>query len=312
MADIVITEFMDEAVVAALAEDYAVTYDPELVHRPDALAGCLGETRALIVRSHTQVRPPLLDVAPKLVVVGRLGVGLDNIDLDACAARGIEVCPATGANAVAVAEYVIAGILMLRRGAYHATNQVRAGAWPRLDLIGGEVSGCRLGLIGFGGIARAVAAQARALGMAVCAFDPFLPANDPAWEEQAVAPVDLEALLAESDVVSLHVPLTDETRHLIDAERLAAMRPHAVLINSARGGVVDEPALVEALRAGRLGGALLDVYESEPLPAGAGFEDVPNLILTPHIAGLTRESEKRVSEVTAAQVRRVLERDSRK
>ncbi len=297
---------MDEATVAELADEFRVCFDPGLVHQPKELAALLCEARGLIVRSHTQVRPPLLEAAPRLLVVGRLGVGLDNIDVEACAARGVEVCPATGANAVAVAEYVIAGILMLRRGAFQATAGVLAGDWPRLGLIGGEVSGCQLGLIGFGGIAREVAVRADALGMRVVAYDPHIAADDPAWRAHRARPASLESILAESDAVSLHVPRTPETSHLIDAARLAQMRRRAVLINSSRGGVVDEAALAEALRAGQLGGALLDVYETEPLPAKAGLDGVPNLILTPHIAGLTRESEKRVSEVTAAHVRRVL------
>ncbi len=306
LPDIVITEFMDEAVVAELARDFRVRFDPGLVDQPEALAALLGEARGLIVRNRTQVRPPLLQAAPRLRVVGRLGVGLDNIDLEACAARGVEVCPATGANAVAVAEYVIAGILMLRRGVFQSTGEVLAGDWPRQALIGGEVSGCQLGLMGFGGIAREVAVRADALGMRVVAYDPHVAAEDPVWREHRARPASLESLLAESDAISLHVPRTPETTHLIDAARLAQMRRRAVLINSSRGGVVDEAALAEALRAGQLGGALLDVYETEPLPADAGLDGVPNLVLTPHIAGLTRESQQRVSEVTAAHVRRVL------
>ena len=304
--EIVICEFMDEAVAADLARAFDVLYDAALVDDPAALKQALPAARALIVRNRTRVDGALLDAAPRLEVIGRLGVGLDNIDLAACAARGIPVCPATGANAVAVAEYVIAGIFMLRRDAYFASDAVLRGDWPRTDLIGGEVRDCRLGLVGFGAIARAVAERARPLGMAVAAYDPLLDAQDPAWDALGVPSKPLDDLLRDSDVISLHTPLTEATRHLIDGAKLALMPRHAILINAARGGIVDEAALAAALRAGALGGAMLDVFETEPLPAGSGLQGVPNLILTPHIAGLTHESAKAVSAVTAANVRRVL------
>lgn len=308
MAEIVITEFMDEAAVAGLRRDFDVRYDPALVDRPGELLAELGDCRGLIVRNRTQVRGFMLDVAPRLEVVGRLGVGLDNIDLEACRSRGIEVCPASGANDLSVAEYVITAALVLLRGAWFATDAVRAGAWPREALIGRELAGKRMGLIGLGRIAREVATRARALGMEVAAFDPHLPAADSAWA--SVERIDLPDLAATADVLSLHVPLTPETRHLVSGGLIARMRPGAILINAARGGVVDEPALAAALREGRLAGAALDVFETEPLAAGSGavFAGAPNLILTPHIAGVTAESNVRVSAVTAENVRRVLGR----
>lgn len=308
MAEIVVAEFMDEAAVTDLAAAHATLYDPDLVDRPDELRRLAADARALIVRNRTQVRGDLLAAARRLEVVGRLGVGLDNIDLDACAARGIEVCPATGANDASVAEYVVCGVLVLLRGAYHATAAVAAGEWPRARLIGREAGGRCLGLVGFGAIARETARRARALGMTVTAHDPFVAADDPAWARHGVTPLPLADLLAGADAVSLHVPLTAATRRLIDAAALAAMRPGAVLVNAARGGVVDEAALAQALRAGRLAGAMLDVFEHEPLPAGSPLAGAPNLILTPHIAGVTAESNVRVSAVTAANVRRVLDR----
>ncbi|PWG65440.1 hydroxyacid dehydrogenase [Sediminicurvatus halobius] len=307
MAEIVITEFMDEQAVADLAADHDVLYDPELVSRPEAIATAAAEARALIVRNRTQVTAELLAACPRLCAVGRLGVGLDNIAVEACRERNIAVLPATGANDVAVAEYVITGAMMLLRGAYHATDRVAAGEWPRQALSGRETGGTTLGLIGFGGIARATAERARPLGMHVLAHDPFVAADDAAWGQLAERADSLEALLAASDVVSLHVPYTADTHHLIDATALTRMPAGAVLINAARGGVVDEAAVAEALHAGRLGGALLDVFEQEPLPAGSVLADVPNLVLTPHIAGVTRESNVRVSRVTAENVRRVLE-----
>jgi len=307
MPDIVVTEFMDEAAVADLASTHDVLYDPKLVDRPDDLVRLLSEARGLIVRNRTQVRGGLLAAAPRLRAVGRLGVGLDNIDVPACEARGIAVLPATGANDDSVAEYVIAGLLMLRRGAYFATAEVASGGWPRNRLMGREALGATLGLVGFGAIARAVATRARALGMRIVGFDPFVPADGPQWAAAGATKVDLDRLIAESDVISLHVPLTAETRGLFDAARLAATRPGAILINAARGGVVDEAALAASLRSGHLGGAMLDVFEVEPLAGGGPLDGAPNLILTPHIAGVTVESNERVSAVTVANVRRVLE-----
>jgi (S)-sulfolactate dehydrogenase len=239
-------------------------------------------------------------------VVGRLGVGLDNIDVEACKARGIAVCPATGANDVAVAEWAITAMLVLLRGAWSATPQVIAGAWPRMSTIGREASGKTLGLVGLGGIARETATRAAALGLRICAADPLLPADHPAWK--LAERVTLDELVQRSDVISLHVPLTAETRGLFDAARIAAMRRGSILLNAARGGVVDEAALAAALRSGHLGGAALDVFAQEPLDAaqGALFAGVPNLLLTPHIAGVTDESNVRVSRVTLEAVLRHL------
>lgn len=306
-AEIVISEFMDEAAVRRLRERHSTLYDPSLVDRPDALARQAAEARALIVRNRTQVRGGLIEAARRLTCVGRLGVGLDNIDVEACRQRGISVFPATGANDLSVAEYVVTAALMLLRGAWFASASVAAGDWPREALIGREASGKVIGLVGFGSIGRETARRARALGMHVVAFDPFVPETDRAW--QLAEPADWDALLGQADIVSLHVPLTPETHHLVDATALARMKPGAVLINAARGGVVDEEALALALAEGRLGGAALDVFESEPLTkaAGARFIGLPNLILTPHIAGVTEESNVRVSRVTAEAVLRHLE-----
>lgn len=302
MADIVITEFMDEAAVARLRERHDVHQDPELHARPEAIAALLPDARALIVRNQTQVRAALLEAGPKLVTVGRLGVGLDNIDVEACAARGIAVHPATGANSLSVCEYVIGTAMTLLRGAYFANAAMLAGAFPKTKLIGREIAGKRMGLLGFGLIARDCAKLAQAVGMSVAAHDPHLPADHPAWA--GVERMERDALLATSDVVSIHLPLTPETRGLFDASALARMKPDAVLINAARGGILDEAALVEALKAGRLAGAALDVFAQEPLSAEAAavFAGTPNLILTPHIAGNTVESNGRVSGLVAERV----------
>ncbi len=307
MAAIVVTELMGPSGLAALRAAHEVRYEPDLDERRADLLAAVGGARALVVRNRTQVDAELLAAAPGLEVVGRLGVGLDNIDLAACRERGIAVEPATGANAVAVAEYVVAAVVVLLRGVFLSTGRVAAGEWPRTELIGREATGKRLGLLGYGHIAREVAARARALGMAVAAHDPYVPPDHPAWE--GTANLEVDDLLAASDAVSIHVPLTSETRHLLDARRLALLPPGAVVVNTSRGGVVDDAALAEALRDGALGGAALDVFETEPLDAAAGsvFAGLPNVILTPHVAGVTDESNVRVSEMVAARVLAVLE-----
>jgi (S)-sulfolactate dehydrogenase len=300
---VVISEFMDAPAVAALAARFDVLYDPGLVDRRPELMATLAGADALIVRNRTQVDAALVASGLRLKVVGRLGVGLDNIDSDACRARGIEVIPATGANAQAVAEYVIGVAMLLLRSAYHSTEAVAEGTWPRAPLGNGrEIAGKMLGLIGFGGIGRLTAKLGRALGMEVTGYDPELPATSPVWAAHHAAPRSLDAVLAESDVVSLHVPLMRETRNLIDAARIAGMKHDAILINTARGGVVDEAAVAAALRSGKLGGAALDVFDREPLPAGSPLAGCPRLILTPHIAGVTRESNERVSQLIAQKV----------
>jgi (S)-sulfolactate dehydrogenase len=302
MSDIVISEFMDQAAIDTVLRERDVLYDPKLVDDKERLYAALADCRALLVRNRTQVRGPLLKAAPRLKVVGRLGVGLDNIDVEACAARNIIVRPASGANDLSVAEYVITAALLLRRRAWFATGRLAAGEWPRMELIGGELSGARLGLIGFGAIARLTATKAAALGMTVAAYDPFLPPDSAAWLN--VTRQSFEEILSGCDVVSLHTPLTPQTRRMLDGAALRRMRSGAILINAARGGIVDESALAAALSGGHLGGAALDVFETEPLSAAAAavFQGIPNLILTPHIAGVTEESNVRVSDVTARAV----------
>ncbi|WP_372681247.1 hydroxyacid dehydrogenase [Desulfosarcina sp.] len=308
MTDIVISEFMDEKYIDETAKGYDVHYDPNLVDNPDELTVFLKNAQALVVRNRTQVNQELLNAAPQLKVVGRLGVGLDNIDLAACDERGIVVCPATGANDASVAEWVITSLMMLLRIAFLATSQMLTGKWPRNQSMGCETAGKILGLIGFGRIARETAKRAQAMGMAIIAYDPYVPADDRCWQD--TRKIDrLSDLLSQADVVSLHVPLSKETHHLIDAEAIARMKPGSILINAARGGVVDEKALVKALQSNHLGGAALDVFETEPLTqsAAALFAGIPNIVLTPHIAGITVESNQRVSQVTMKNVCRVLE-----
>jgi (S)-sulfolactate dehydrogenase len=303
MSRIVITEFMDQAAVADLSSGHDVVYDPALVDDRDAMFDQITDAEGLIVRNRTQVDRSLLDRAPRLRTIGRLGVGMDNIDLAACADRNVAVHPATGANADAVAEYVIAAVLTLTRGAFLASDRVVRGEWPRTDLSGLEVRGRTMGLVGLGDIARRVAVLCQALGMDVIASDPFVPDTDAVWS--TVRSVDFTELVSTSDAISLHVPLTDSTEGLFGRAEFAAMKTSAVLVNTARGGIIDEGPLVDALRERTIRGAAIDVFETEPLtPAlSASFDRVPNLILTPHIAGVTEESNRRVSAMVASKVR---------
>ena len=300
---IVISEFMDGAAVQHLQKDFDAVYDPGLVEQPEALLAAVASADALIVRNRTRVEGALLSVATDLKVIGRLGVGLDNIDLTACAARNIKVIPATGANSQAVAEYVIAAAMLLLRGGFMSSAEVAGGKWPRPRLSDGrETANKTLGLVGFGGIGQLTARLAQALGMKVAAYDPAMANTDELWTHTGVQPLALDALVACADVISLHVPLLDSTRNLFSAAIIQKMKPGAILINTARGGIVDETALANALREGRLAGAALDVFNNEPLSSENPFKGIPNLLLTPHIAGVTAESNLRVSQLIAEQV----------
>ncbi|CAE6901692.1 (S)-sulfolactate dehydrogenase [Paraburkholderia domus] len=303
MKKIVISEFMDDAAVDTLRLNFDVCFDPALVDEPERLMAELADARALIVRNRTQVSAALLDAAVKLSAVGRLGVGLDNIDMPACAERSVAVLPATGANAQAVAEYVITTSLMLLRGTYLRSADVAAGEWPRQALSNGrEAAGSVLAVIGFGGIGQLVARLARGLGMTIVGHDPQLGRDAPCWRETGARCMALDDALALADVVTLHVPLTDTTRNLLNSERIGRLKRGAIVINTARGGTIDERALASALCEKRLAGAALDVFDDEPLKRGSPLAAAPNLILTPHIAGLTVQSNERVSSLVAQRV----------
>lgn len=295
MPDILIPEFMDKAAVDRLRASFSVDYDPGLHADPDRFAAAIADCRALIVRNGTQVRGAPLAAAAKLTVVGRLGVGLDNIDVDACAARGIAVIPATGVNAISVAELAIGAIIILLRGAFYASDRLRAGEWPRQQMVGHEIFGKAIGIVGFGNVGNAVAERAHALGMVVQAYDPYVPDTHPHWAEKGAVPASLERVLTESDVLSLHVPLTEETRGMIGAAELARLRAGAIVINTARGSVVDERALADALHSGHIAGAFVDVFEREPFDPASPLATAPNVILSPHLGAMTVESNARVS-----------------
>lgn len=308
MADIVIPEFMDHEAAGLLVRDYHVHWDHDLWNRRPELFGHLGDARAIVVRNQTRVDSELLEAGPSLRVVARMGVGLDNIDLIACRARGVEVRPSVGANALSVAEYVIGtALVLLRRQALRSTAALVAGEWPRHRLADGvELSGRTMGIVGFGSIGQVVGAKARLLGMDVVAHDAMLPADAPAWQD--ARRLALDDLIAQADVISLHCPLLPETRDLIGTAEFERMKPGAVLINSARGGIVNEADCAAALRARRIAGAALDSFSSEPITReiGALFEGLDNVILTPHVAGVTLEANKRIGMAAVDTIRSVL------
>jgi len=255
---------------------------------------------AVIVRGRTQLTGEHLRRAqPRLRVVGRAGVGIDNIDVQAARQTGVIVVNAPSATTDAVAEHTLALMLALARHLPQADASLRRGEWRKDELLGSELGGKTLGLIGLGRIGAAVARRAGALGMAVVAHDPWVPELEIA--ERGARPLGLEALLAEADYVSLHLPLTPETRGLIDARVLAALRPGARLVCTARGGLIDETALLAALDSGRLAGAALDVFAEEPPRPGPLLEH-PAVIVTPHIAAQTVEAQTRAALDIAAEV----------
>ena len=304
MSLVVVSEYLQDQFLDRLRSHFDVLYDPDMFADRPRLLDEVGQARAIVVRNRTRIDEELLGRAAFLEVVGRLGVGLDNIDMEAAAAAGVTVYPAYGANAVSVAEYVMGAMLFLRRGVFTMTASMTEGLWPRQGhAFGRELDGETLGLIGFGSIAREVVRRASSFGMSATAHDPYVPADDPTWGA-GVVKAGLEEVLAGSDVVSVHVPLMESTRHLIDEAAISLMREDSILINTSRGGVVDEDALAEALREGRIGGAALDVFESEPLgeDAASRFRGLDNVLLTPHIAGNTIESVDRVASITVDSV----------
>jgi D-3-phosphoglycerate dehydrogenase len=285
------------ASVGLIVDDYSSRSRSEL------LAGLPGSS-GLIVRSATMADAELLEHADVLEVIGRAGVGLDNIDLEVATRRGIAILNAPGGNTISTAELAFALLLSAARGIPEAAASMRAGRWDRKSISGAQVAGKTLGVIGAGRIGTEVIRRARAFGMQVVVADPYLTASRA--ENLQVDVLSLEDLLAASDFVTVHVPLGDATKGLIGAEEIAHMRPTAVLINAARGGIVDETALATALRDGSLGGAALDVFEEEPLPADHPLRECPNLIMTPHLGASTPEAQREVAIEIARAVRDAL------
>ena len=269
----------------------------------DELASILPDYDALIVRSQVQVDAELIAAGSRLVVIGRAGVGVDNVDLDAATRAGITVVNAPTGNTIAAAEHTLALLYGVARKTAAADASVRRGEWKRAQFTGRELRGRTLGIIGLGKIGQAIADRARAMEMVVVAVDPFVTAEQAA--HHGVELVDQDTLLARSDVVTVHVPLTRATRGLIGREAIAKLKPGSIVLNVARGGIVDEAAVAEALASGHLGGAGIDVFEHEP-PTGSPLLAAPNTLLTPHLGASTEEAQVLVSEEVAAQVLEVL------
>ena len=299
---ILITEFMDEDAVNLLKKKYDVYYDISLAEDSNSLVKLINKMKALIVRNKTLVTRELIENAPNLTCVGRLGVGLDNIDLNACEEQNITVYPALGANSHSVAEYVICASMLLLRKAYFKKNEMIAGNWPRQESSGSEVYGKTLGLIGFGDIAQKTRDLALGLGIKTVAYDPYLDKDSNVWKETKNLPLD--NLLSISDIISLHIPLSKETKNLIDEKKLRLIKNSSVIINTSRGGIIDENSLAKLLKENKIGGAALDVFNKEPINKvnAKKFEGLDNIILTPHIGGVTKESNERVSKMIAKKI----------
>jgi D-3-phosphoglycerate dehydrogenase len=258
----------------------------------------------LIVRSATRVDAAMLETAPDLKVVGRAGVGVDNIDVDAASDRGVAVMNAPGGNTISAAELTMALMLGVARRVTEADRSIREGRWERSTLQGVELRGKTLGVIGAGRIGWEVAQRCRAFGMDVIVYDPYLAADR--IEELHPHLVSLDRLIEGADVISLHVPLNAETRGLIGEEALTRMKNGAFVLNVSRGGVVDEAALARALHEGRIAGAGLDVYEHEPIGPDSPLLDAPNLVLTPHLGASTKEAQIQVALEVARNIRSAL------
>jgi D-3-phosphoglycerate dehydrogenase len=305
--DIVITEDLQHPAFTRLAEKFSTVTDGKLWRDPARLESEISLARALIVRNQTQVTAKLLEAAPKLIAIGRVGVGLDNIDVAAATKLGIVVVAPLNANATSVAELAIGLVIALARKIPAADVSTKAGGWDRKTFTGMEIEGKTLGLCGFGRIGALVARRARAFGMRLMVFDPFLKRDSPAvLESGAVFCEKLEEMLGAADFVSLHMPLTAATHHLFDERRFAAMKPGSFFINTSRGGVMDESALIAALQTWHLAGAALDVREIEPPIKGSVLETMSNVILTPHVGAFTTEAQTRTFEAVAQDVERLL------
>jgi len=304
--NVLISEWMWPTGIEKLKEYAVVDYDPSLWADPERLREKIRQADALIVRNQTRVNADLLESADQLKVIGRLGVGLDNIDLAAAKKLHIPVVYARNANAAAVAEYVLAAMLETCRPLYLASRDVRQGRWDRRRHTGSELYGKTLGLVGMGEIAHRVAKRAISFGMKVLGCDPYVGAYDFAPAETGITSVTLAQLLSRSDFISIHVPLTAQTRYLISTREFQQMKPNAYLINTARGGIVDEIALLQAVQNGLIAGACLDVLEREPVDPDHPLLRCEHVVITPHVAGLTEESQLRTSLLIAEEVGKIL------
>ncbi len=298
---ILISDKLHEDAVA-LAREFA-DVDVEIGLTPEMLIQKIKGYDAIIVRSSTKVTKEVID-ASTLKIIGRAGVGLDNVDVTAARARGIEIVNSPESSTVSVAEHAIGLMIATLRNVPQADKSMRAGQWDRKKFSGNELYGKILGLIGFGRIGREVALRAKAFGMKILASDPAITSEDA--KEFGAEFVALEELLRRSDVVSLHVPATDATRGMMNAERLKLMKPTAVVINTARGVVIDEAALYDALKNGTIKAAGLDVYAKEP-PVDSPLMQLENIVLTPHLASGTSEAQKSAGTVVVEKVGKFFE-----
>jgi D-3-phosphoglycerate dehydrogenase / 2-oxoglutarate reductase len=277
-----------------------IYWEQQVGKSPEELAKIVGDFDALIVRSATKVTAEVIAAADRLRVIGRAGIGVDNIDVPAATRKGIVVMNVPGGNTITTAEHAISMMLSLSRLIPQATASMKAGKWEKSRFTGAELFNKTLGIVGIGNIGSIVADRAQGLHMKVIAFDPFISAERA--QQLGVELVDLNTLCARADFISVHTPKSPETRHLINAEAIAKMKPSARLINCARGGIVDEEALANALREGRLAGAAIDVYEKEPPPPDHPFLQLDNVILTPHLGAATAEAQLNVAVGIAEQI----------
>ncbi len=290
MAKVLICDPVDAEAVARMRAA-GLEVDVKDTITPEELAQVIAAYDGMVVRSRTKVRQPLIDQATRLKLIVRGGVGLDTIDADYARSKGIKVLNTPRANSAAVAELVIGLMLTLARHITVADSTMKAGKWEKKALEGTEIAGKTLGLIGYGRIGKLTAEKALALGMSVLAYDPYVTITDP-----GVQPATLEEILRAADYISLHVTITPETKGMIGAAQLAQMKPTAYLINAARGGVVDEAALYEALVAKQIAGAALDVFTEEPPKSETLLKllALPNLVALPHLGASTVEALARV------------------
>jgi D-3-phosphoglycerate dehydrogenase len=283
-------------------KDWTSVYDPDLWKDREKLLFELKDADALIVRNQTKVNPELLNTAKQLKVIGRLGVGLDNIDLKATSEKDAAVVFAKNANATSVSEYVISAMFSSSRSLDAASIDVKNGDWDRKKHTGNEIYGKTLGLIGVGEIGHRVAKHARMLGLDVIGYDPFITPFEFPIMESGIDLVKLDDILNRSDFISLHVPLTPQTRNLINADLLSKMKPTAWIINTSRGKILNEKDLYKALQHKSISGAFLDVLKVEPPEKENPLLGLDNCVITPHIAGLTEESQLRTSKIVVDEV----------
>jgi (S)-sulfolactate dehydrogenase len=302
MKKILITEFMEQESVDIISDAFDVIYDPTLHENLESISSQIAAVDAVIVRNKTQLTEALLLKAKNLTFVGRLGVGLDNIDTEFCSNNNIFVQPATGMNADSVAEYVIACSLSLLKNIPISHSGTVSGQWPRTSVESRELGGKTLGLLGFGVIGKKVSRLAQVFGAKVIAYDPFVISSDA--DNLGVTLTSQEELFRLSDVISIHLPLTDETRGLMNSSSFNKMKKTPIIINSSRGSIINENDLLKAYKEKLIGGFALDVYNTEPVIAEFYKEITSsmNCILTPHTSGVTVESNIRVSQFIAEKV----------